>query len=117
MSIVFSGENCCRNFSSPKIQNLRNRCADIQCCCGRLRTQRRSADNGKGSGSANTESLRETFDLEEAYSYFMSPRGTREVKQIIFEHFEYIEQQWEEFQRNIGASPLDSTSWPHISSP
>lgn len=42
---------------------------------------------------------RETFDLDEAYAYHMSPRDAREIKQIIFEHFEYIEQEWEEFQR------------------
>lgn len=42
---------------------------------------------------------RETFDLDEAYAYQMSPRDAREIKQIIFEHFEYIEQQWDEFQR------------------
>lgn len=41
----------------------------------------------------------EAFDLEEAYSYNMTPRDEREIKKIIFEHFEYIEQQWEEFQR------------------
>ena len=42
---------------------------------------------------------RENFDLEEAYAYNLSPRDRREIKKIIFEHFEYIEQQWEEFQR------------------
>lgn len=39
------------------------------------------------------------FDLEEAYAYNMTPRDRREIKKIIFEHFEYIEQQWDEFQR------------------
>ena len=33
------------------------------------------------------------FDLEEAMSYNMSSRGKREIKKIIYEHFEYIEQQ------------------------
>jgi len=41
----------------------------------------------------------ETFDLEEAYGFNMTPRDKRDTKKIIFEHFEYIEQQWEEFQR------------------
>jgi len=31
---------------------------------------------------------RASFDLEEAYAYTMSPRDRREIKQIIFEHFE-----------------------------
>ena len=42
---------------------------------------------------------RENFDLEEAYAYSMPSRDRREIKKIIFEHFEYIEQQWDEFQR------------------
>jgi len=41
----------------------------------------------------------EHFDLAEAYAYNLSPRDRREIKQIIFDHFDYIEQQWEEFQR------------------
>ena len=42
---------------------------------------------------------RENFNLDEAYAYNMSPRDRREIKKIIFEHFEYLEQQWDEFQR------------------
>jgi hypothetical protein len=42
---------------------------------------------------------RETFNLEEALAFNMSPKEKREVRQIIFEHFEYIEEQWDEFQR------------------
>ena len=41
----------------------------------------------------------EHFDLEEAYAYNLAPRDRRDIKKIIFDHFEYIEQQWEEFQR------------------
>lgn len=33
------------------------------------------------------------FDIEEAMSYNMSSRDKREIKKIIYEHFEYIEQQ------------------------
>ena len=42
---------------------------------------------------------REHFDLDEAYAYAMSARDGREIKQIIYQHFEYIEDQWDEFQR------------------
>jgi meiotically up-regulated gene 157 (Mug157) protein len=42
---------------------------------------------------------RANFDLEEAYAYNLSSGDRREIKKIIFEHFEYIEQQWDEFQR------------------
>ena len=36
---------------------------------------------------------RENFDLEEAYAYNLLSHDRREIKKIIFEHFEYIEQQ------------------------
>lgn len=42
---------------------------------------------------------RESFDLEEAYAFNMSPRDRRQIKKIIFDHFEYIEQEWDEFER------------------
>ncbi len=42
---------------------------------------------------------RDKFDLEEAFSYNLSSKDQREIKKIIYEHFEYIEQQWDEFQR------------------
>lgn len=41
----------------------------------------------------------ERFDIEEAYAYNLTPRDHREIKKIIFDHFEYIGQQWAEFQR------------------
>lgn len=56
----------------------------------------------KGDKECKFWLLRDTFDLEEAYSYNLSPRDKREVKKIIFEHFEYIEDQWEEYQRRRG---------------
>ena len=42
---------------------------------------------------------RENFDLEEAYAFNLSPRDQREIKKIIFEHFEYIERAWDAFER------------------
>lgn len=41
---------------------------------------------------------REQFELEEEYAYNMHPRDYREIKKIIYEHFEYIEQKWDEYQ-------------------
>ena len=32
---------------------------------------------------------RERFDLEEVYAYNLSPRDRRDIKKIIFDHFEY----------------------------
>ena len=41
----------------------------------------------------------ERFAVEEAYSYNMNSKNKREIKKIIFEHFELIEQAWYEFQQ------------------
>ena len=43
--------------------------------------------------------VRETFELVEAYEYGMTSRDRRDIRRIIFQHFEYIEEQWDEFQR------------------
>jgi hypothetical protein len=39
------------------------------------------------------------FDIIEAYGYNLSPNDRRQIRKIIFEHFEYIVDQWDEFQR------------------
>lgn len=41
----------------------------------------------------------ETFDIEEALSYNMSEKDKRQIRKIIYDHFEYIELQWGDFQR------------------
>jgi hypothetical protein len=38
------------------------------------------------------------FDLQEAYFYKISPSDKRQIKKIIYNHFDYIEEQWNEFQ-------------------
>ena len=40
----------------------------------------------------------ENFDLDEAFAFNMSPKDKRQLRKIIYENFEYIEQQWDEFQ-------------------
>ncbi len=40
----------------------------------------------------------DNFDIQEAYSYEMSPRDKKQVRRIVFEHFDYITDQWREFQ-------------------
>ena len=45
--------------------------------------------------------LREDFDIEKQYAYNLSRKDKREIKKIIFEHFEYIEAQWDEWQRRL----------------
>jgi hypothetical protein len=43
--------------------------------------------------------MTEYFGLEEAFAFNMAARDKRDIRKIIFEHFEYIEQQWIEFQK------------------
>jgi hypothetical protein len=40
----------------------------------------------------------EAFDLVEAFGYGMSPADRKIVRKIIFENFEYIVSQWNEFR-------------------
>ena len=40
----------------------------------------------------------DSFDISEAYSYNMTPRAKKEIGKIIFQHFDYIAEQWAEFQ-------------------
>jgi formylmethanofuran dehydrogenase subunit A len=40
----------------------------------------------------------DNFDIQEAYSYEMSARDKKQVRQIIFQHFDYITDQWRDFQ-------------------
>ena len=39
-----------------------------------------------------------TFEITESFSYHMSPKDKREIRKIIFEHFDYIIEQWKQFQ-------------------
>jgi len=40
------------------------------------------------------------YDVEEAYSYYMNSKDTREVRKIIFDYFDYFVKEWNEFQKN-----------------
>ncbi|KJR43123.1 hypothetical protein MCHI_000974 [Candidatus Magnetoovum chiemensis] len=42
---------------------------------------------------------RDNFEIEEAFSFNMSSKNRRQIREIIYKHFDYIEQQWDEFQR------------------
>ena len=42
---------------------------------------------------------RDRFDISEAFSYNLTPRERRNIRKIILEHFEYIEEQWDEFEK------------------
>jgi hypothetical protein len=40
----------------------------------------------------------ETFDISEAYSFGLTPRDKRQIRKIIFNHFDYIIEQWKKNQ-------------------
>ena len=42
---------------------------------------------------------RDNFALKEAYSYNINNRDRRDIKKIIFEYFEFIESEWDRFQK------------------
>ena len=41
----------------------------------------------------------ENFDIKEAYTFNMNAKDKRQVKKIIFEYFESIEDEWNQFQQ------------------
>lgn len=41
---------------------------------------------------------RDNFDVEEAFAYNMNSKDRREIKQIIYEHFDLIEAEWDKLQ-------------------
>jgi hypothetical protein len=52
----------------------------------------------KGDAEAKYWLDLDCFDIFEAHSYNMSPADKRTVRRIIFDHFDYIVEQWNEFQ-------------------
>lgn len=41
--------------------------------------------------------IKETFEIEEAFSYNLNPASKREIRKIIFEHFDYIINEWNKY--------------------
>lgn len=39
------------------------------------------------------------FDIEESYSFGLKVNDKRQIRRIIFDHFDYIVEQWGEFER------------------
>ena len=39
----------------------------------------------------------ENFEIKEALSYNLTPQAKREIKKIIYEHFDYIVIEWDKF--------------------
>jgi hypothetical protein len=41
----------------------------------------------------------DSFDIREDYAYGLSPQARREIRAILFEHFDYIAGEWIKLQR------------------
>jgi hypothetical protein len=40
----------------------------------------------------------DNYEIDEAFSYNLSPRNRREIREIIFKHFDYIVNEWIKFK-------------------
>ncbi|WKZ15419.1 MAG: DUF4160 domain-containing protein [Candidatus Jettenia caeni] len=43
--------------------------------------------------------IEEDFEVEEAWSYNMNNKDKRTIRKILFENFDYVIQEWENFQK------------------
>lgn len=42
----------------------------------------------------------EEFEIEETYSYKLTPSERKEIRKIIYAHFDFIVEEWEKFFNN-----------------
>ena len=42
----------------------------------------------------------EDFDINEAFAYNLTPGAKKEIRKIVFEHFDYIVEQWNNYFKN-----------------
>ena len=56
----------------------------------------------KGDAECKVWLLVETFDIDFAWEHGLTPRLRRELRRILFEHFDLIVDEWERFQRRRG---------------
>ncbi len=59
----------------------------------------------KGEAACKFWIRREEFDIEEAWSHDLTPRLRREIRKIVFDHFDQIVSSWHGF---FGASSHES---------
>ena len=43
----------------------------------------------------------ENYELKEAFSFNFTPQAKREIKKIIYEHFEYIVSEWNRYFKTV----------------
>lgn len=58
---------------------------------------------GKATWSANTGCTPRNSRFQKPYMYNMNSAAKREIRKIIFDHFESIEKAWDDFQRRRSA--------------
>jgi hypothetical protein len=51
----------------------------------------------KGDMECKYRLLRQEFDIQEVWSYALSNAGRREIRKIMFDNFEFILLQWDEY--------------------
>ena len=44
----------------------------------------------------------ETYDIQEDYAFNLSPKDRRQIRKIVFDHFELIVEQWQLIQQERG---------------
>jgi hypothetical protein len=49
----------------------------------------------KGEAECKIWLLVDTYDMEEAWSHNLTPRLRREIRKIVFDHFDLILEEWE----------------------
>ena len=52
----------------------------------------------KGNAVCKFWILRDSYDIKEAYLYNMTPKDRREIKKILFDHFDVIVEAWDSFR-------------------
>lgn len=52
----------------------------------------------KGNAECKYWLLPQDYDIEEAHIFGLTPKEKREIRKIIFDHFDYILEQWRKLQ-------------------
>lgn len=55
----------------------------------------------KGNAECKYWLYPDAFDIREAYTYNLNPSDRRSIRKIIFDHFDYIVSEYEEFRKGV----------------
>lgn len=48
------------------------------------------------------------YDIQECYAFNLSPKDRRQIRKIVFDHFDLIVEQWQQLQQERGHGDLSS---------